>query len=224
VSEAAESGAIALLLDEVDAVIHHPFRTVVFRALSELRPEVTIIVAGMAEPDELWGSSEPGPFTADRRIVLRDFTLEQLQPAAALLKCSNSASVLQRVHYWTAGHPFLTMSVLNQVEANGGDVDPTVIDQAVKKLFFDKPAEHSSNLHFIQTQLSDGPRELYRRVLHGEQIPPGDLQAAKRLLLSGIVVEHQGFLRVRNRIYETWFNDQRLAEMERPGPFQSELE
>jgi hypothetical protein len=173
----------------------------------------------MANPDDLWGSSEEGPFTADRRVVLRDFTVEQLQPAAELLCRSDAEDLLERVHYWTAGHPFLTMSVLDALQSSSGDADETVA-----RLFFDKPAEHSSNLHFVQTQLVEGVRDLYRKVLGGEEVPAAGSADVKRLLLSGVVVDDGGFLRVRNRIYGTAFDERRLLEMERPGPFRSGVE
>lgn len=48
--------------------------------------------------------------------------------------------------------------------------------------------------------------ELYQRIWHQDQITAVGSPVESELLLSGLVVKHQGTLRVNNRIYQSIFN------------------
>lgn len=214
--ESAVGDRLLLLLDEVDAIMSCAARSSFLRALENMPGNFSIGVAGMGLPADLSGEQGPGPLVRERRVFLRDFTLAELQPAEILLHRADAHVVVERVWYWTSGHPFLTMNLLAKVQETGEDVDA-----AVERLYLNQPADHSRNLYFVETQLERGCLPLYRRLLKGEAVSYNASEDVQRLLLSGIAVRDGDALRVRNRLYQTYFDEKRLALIEGAGPFET---
>jgi signal transduction histidine kinase len=48
--------------------------------------------------------------------------------------------------------------------------------------------------------------ELYLKILQGEKVPYQDSSTQRELLLSGLIISHQGYLQIANRIYQEVFN------------------
>lgn len=48
--------------------------------------------------------------------------------------------------------------------------------------------------------------EFYQQVLYHKEVVVTDTREERELLLSGLIVKQQGFLRVNNRIYESIFD------------------
>ncbi len=119
---------LVLFLDEVDIVRSLPFSTDEFfasiRECYNRRTEdpaferLTFCLLGVASPSDLIRDTRLTPFNIGRRIELRDFAPEEAAPLAIGLEVGDARTpgrpkreaeaLLQRVLYWTRGHPYLT--------------------------------------------------------------------------------------------------------------------
>src|SRR6202030_4474726 len=71
---------------------------------------LTFCLLGVATPSDLIRDTRTTPFNIGRRIELSDFTEQEATPLIQGL-CADDAvgmAILQRIVYWTGGHPFLT--------------------------------------------------------------------------------------------------------------------
>ncbi|WP_309719733.1 AAA-like domain-containing protein [Armatimonas sp.] len=221
-----DTSPLTLFVDEIDAVRSLPFPTDEFfagvRACYNRRSDnpglkrLTICLLGSATPDSLVRDARVTPFNIGQRIVPTDFTLLEARPLAEGFG-DGGMHAIERILYWTDGHPYLTQR-LCQAVAKVGHFDNGSVDRAVARLFFHESArEEETNLSFVQRRVLEGGEdvtallELYRRARRREiKEEPGSPLGAI-LKLSGIVRSVRGQLRVRNRIYarvfdEAWIN------------------
>lgn len=209
---------LAVFLDEIDAVRLLPFPAdelfVGIRALYNRRAEqpflerLTFCLIGVATPAQLIANPLVSPFNIGKKIVLTDFTVEDAAPLATSLP--GGAPALERVLFWTGGHPYLTQRLCaHLVETN----EP--VDTAVERLFFTHAARESDdNLAFVAARLLRGEDdiaallELYGRVRAGKRVPDDPTSPlCDTLHLAGVVrTRTDGTLTVRNRLYEQVFN------------------
>jgi AAA domain-containing protein/WD40 domain-containing protein len=227
---------------------------------------LTFCLLGVATPSDLIRDTRLTPFNIGRRIELTDFTAAEAAPLAAGLfptviheghegheECRQgtrealgnrtiTSSLLQRILYWTGGHPYLTQRLCQAVAAaNAGNPkskiqNPKSIDRLCEALFLSSAArEQDNNLLFVRERLlgSEADRasflELYRQVRSGWRVRLDDTNQLVTLLrLSGIVrveasrpptsytLHPTPSLAVRNRIYERVF-DRRWVMLHMPG-------
>ncbi len=214
-------GGVVIFVDEIDIVRSLPFRTDEFfagiRALYNRRSSVgelqrlTFCLLGVTTPSELIEDVAMTPFNIGTRVELNDFAPHE----AALLGRGlsgtgrNGAVLLERVLYWTGGHPYLTQQLCRSVAEAEEIRSADDVDRICADLFLSPRArKQDNNLLFVRARLLQsgtdvaGLLELYgqvhanRRVSDDETIPLID-----HLRLSGIVRVISGCLRVRNRIY-----------------------
>ncbi|HLK61187.1 MAG TPA: AAA-like domain-containing protein [Chthonomonadaceae bacterium] len=240
---------VVLFVDEIDTVRSLPFSTDEFfaairecynrRAKDPRFERLTFCLLGVAAPTDLIRDTRMTPFNIGRRIELTDFTLGEAAPLAeglasrkgaktqrentgsvgALLAAPWGEGVLQRILYWTGGHPYLTQrlcqAVAEDAEVQGEEsiANPDV-DQLCEELFLSPQArERDDNLIFVRERLlrSEEDRasllDLYGRVRAGQRVKNDETNPLVALLrLSGIVRAQEGKLCVRNRIYEQVFD------------------
>ena len=109
---------------------------------------------GVATPNQLIENPLVSPFNIGKKITLTDFTLTDATPLAASLPGGTAA--LERVLYWTGGHPYLTQRLCAWLVEAGGSVD-----EAVTSLFFTHAARESDdNLAFVAARLLRGEDDL----------------------------------------------------------------
>src|SRR4030095_5694722 len=73
---------------------------------------------GVASPSDLIRDTRMTPFNIGQRIELTDFGEDEARPLGQALGKA-AAGLLQRVLYWTGGHPYLTQRLCRAVaEAN----------------------------------------------------------------------------------------------------------
>jgi WD40 repeat protein len=221
-------GPIVIFIDEIDAVQNLPFSTdEFFAAIRECHnrrvddPEfhrLTFCLLGVAAPSDLIRNTRTTPFNIGRRVELTDFTEAEAAPLAAGLGCDESTgkTLLKRVLYWTAGHPYLTQrlcqSLAGAVEPRS--LSPADVDRACQDLFLSRQArKQDSNLLAVREQLLRSPvdrgglLELYARIRRGRRVPDDETSPLVNVLrLSGVVRVAGGCLKVRNRIYERVFD------------------
>jgi WD40 repeat protein len=220
------SGKVVVFVDEIDAVRSLPFSTDEFfagiREFYNARTEdpelerLTFCLLGVATPSDLIRDTRTTPFNIGRRIELDDFNVnEAASLAKGLMREERLAgTLLQRVLYWTGGHPYLTQRLCQGV-AEDRNIDSTAgVDDLCAKLFFSHRAqERDDNLLFVRERIlrSDldlaGLLDLYSRVYKGKRVQDDHTNPMVSLLrLSGITRVENGSLKVRNRIYQRVFD------------------
>jgi WD40 repeat protein len=236
--------SLVLFVDEIDVVRSLPFSTDEFfagirecynrRTQDPEYERLTFCLLGVASPSDLIQDTRISPFNIGRRIELHDFTLAEAAPLAAGLDGATGRegdgarkALLQRVLYWTGGHPDLTQRLCHAVAESlpvaSSPARPAapspLVDHLCEELFLTRKArEAADNLQFVREHLlrSEVDRfellELYRRVQQGQRVidEPADPRASV-LRLSGIVRSGGGVLRVRNRIYGRVFDGEWVA-------------
>jgi WD40 repeat protein len=220
------SGRIVLFVDEIDTVRSLPFSTDEFfagiRSCYNRRTEdpafarLTFCLLGVASPADLIRDTRLTPFNIGQRIELTDFGETEAASLTQGLgrKGKQGAALLERVLFWTGGHPYLTQRLCQAVANNEGVMDSGGVDRLCEELFLTPRArEQDDNLLFVRERLLRGEAdrasllELYRQVWHGKRVPDDETNPLVSLLrLSGIVRRVERRLQVRNRIYARVFD------------------
>ncbi len=217
---------LVIFIDEIDAVRSLPFKTDEFfagiRECHNLRSEdpiferLTFCLLGVATPADLIQDTRTTPFNIGRRVELHDFTNLEALPLARGMKreYSSGVTLLQRILYWTNGHPFLTQRLCEAVAQDPEVHSVAKVDAICQDLFLLPGArERDDNLLFVRERILRSEVELtnllefYRTVRQGNKVTdePAN-QLAGILRLSGITRSDVGKLKVRNRIYEHVFD------------------
>ncbi len=215
-------GSLIIFVDEIDAVRSLPFSADEFfagirecynrRTQDKLFDRLTFCLLGVATPADLIMESRMSPFNIGRRIVVTDFT--RAEAAALTHGLPGGSQVLDRVLYWTGGHPYLTQRMCKALSREGEEVKPTDVDQMCGDLFLSKSArETDDNLAFVQNRLLRSEvdiaamLELYNDVLCGKRVIDDETNTVIPVLrLSGALSVDDGVLKVRSRIYAHVFN------------------
>jgi Leucine-rich repeat (LRR) protein len=220
------SGQIVVFLDEIDSTLKFNFTDTLFtslrgmyneRALIPVYERVTFCLLGVAAPNELIKDRRTTPYNIGTTLELRSFdsARDNLKPLACLLSKDEATGedVLERVLYWTDGHPFLTIKLCADLLA-GSATTATAVDDYVERVFtgLDRVSgdvHFQQILRFIETRLSSGLETLdvYARVLNGQEIKEQPIPAHIDLKLSGLVKrDAKGCLIPQNLIYARLFD------------------
>jgi hypothetical protein len=206
---------LIIFVDEIDVVRSLPFSTdEFFAAIRECynrRTEdaefnrLTFCLLGVATPSDLIRDTRTTPFNIGQRIVLNDFTEAEAAPLAnglanPKLETRNSKLLLERILYWTNGHPYLTQRLCQAVAERGSRREETfseksairnqkseigltsaatgLVDELCAELFFSSRArEQDDNLLFVRERLLrsevDLPSllQLYEQAQRGTPVP-----------------------------------------------------
>ncbi|MDX1933645.1 MAG: AAA-like domain-containing protein [Capsulimonadales bacterium] len=216
--------SLVIFVDEIDAIRSLPFPTDEFfaairecfnrRVRDPLFHRLTFCLLGVATPADLISDTRISPFNVGRRIRLRDFTAEEAAPLAQGMVGGRAS--LNRVLYWTGGHPYLTQRLCRTVVEEGSDGTAADIDRICRALFLIKSARESDdNLSFVRNRLIRSDVDLaslldrYRKIRGGRRITDDETDPLCAVLrLSGVVkVNPSNHLVLRNRIYDRVFDD-----------------
>jgi hypothetical protein len=234
---------LVVFLDEIDTVRSLPFSTDEFfaaiRACYNQRVEdpefhrLTFCLLGVATPADLIRDPRTTPFNIGRRIELTDFTRAEAAPLADGLHVGRWAAsttgtelggLLERILYWTSGHPYLTQQLCRAlVEGDrAGTHPPSIVDTSqladwlCGELFLSPRAcERDDNLLFVRERLLRSEADLasllglYQQIRRGESVQDDEANPLiDDLRLAGITRSNAGVLEVRNRIYHRVFDDE----------------
>jgi CHASE2 domain-containing sensor protein len=175
------------------------------------------------------------PFNIGRAIELKGF---KEQEAAPLLKglvntVSDPEAVLREILYWTDGQPFLTQK-LCQIVVDAGTVpvhsgfEAEWVAELVQSRLIQawETQDQPEHLRTIRDRLLRSETMtirllgIYQQLLMDESIVINDSREQIELLLSGLVVNHQGYLALKNRVYQAIFTTEWVAEqLERLRPY-----
>ncbi|NDJ23584.1 response regulator [Nostoc sp. B(2019)] len=225
-----KSEKICIFVDEIDSVLSLKFPVNDFFALIRfcynqrcINPEyrrLTFALFGVATPSDLITDYQRTSFNIGQAIQLNGFQMHEAQPLLQGLtqKVSNPQVVLHEVLSWTSGQPFLTQklcklirSSLSPIPTNGEAewIENLVQTNVINNWESQDEPEHLKTIRdriLKNTQKPVWLLNLYREILHQGKIVSVDSPEERELLLSGLVVKQQGYLRVHNRIYELIFN------------------
>jgi WD40 repeat protein len=226
------AGQVVIFIDEIDAVRSLPFSTDEFfagirefynrRTQNKDLHRLTFCLLGVASPADLIRDSRTTPFNIGRRIELRDFTGQEAARLTNGFQRSPEISekLLNRVLHWTNGHPYLTQR-LSQAFVEEAQTDtPDEIDRLCQQLFLSHQAqERDDNLLFVRERLLRSEADLaglltfYKQVTGRKRVRDDVTNPLISILrLSGVTREHEGFLYVKNRIYQRVFDQTWIRE------------
>lgn len=222
---------VVVFIDEIDSTLNLTFTDDFFaairaaynaRASDPAYKRITFVLLGVARPSDLIKDRARTPYNIGDSINLTDFTTMEAQVLLAGLKeahLDQAEEILTRVLYWTGGHPYLTQKVCTELVTRDDHWSSERIDGMVGQLFLAEEARKETNLQFVRDQIreSDERGEMlraYRRTRAGRRVKDEERSVAKsRLKLTGLVkTMPDGFLVVRNRIYERVFDQQWIKE------------
>ncbi|HLG96953.1 MAG TPA: AAA-like domain-containing protein [Bryobacteraceae bacterium] len=226
---------VFLFVDEIDATRSLPFAADEFftgiRELYNERSEVpalsrlTFCLLGVATPADLIRDARTTPFNIGHRIELTDFTEKEAQVLLpGLRRAGRSApELLRRILYWTGGHPYLTQRLCQALVEDGRVRNAKAVDRVCNEVFLSNRArDRDDNLLFVRDRILRGGADpvelltLYSSIRTGRLVQDDPAHPVlSELRLAGIVRSDNGYLRVRNRIYERVF-DQKFIESNQP--------
>lgn len=225
---------IVIFVDEIDSILSLNFSVDDFFALirsfynqRSLKPDyqrLTFALFGVATPSDLIQDRQKTPFNIGQAIALQGLQVEDAQSLAQGFNTLNHPQlVLNAVLDWTGGQPFLTQKlcylIQTQVSQNQ-DLSPEDeilwVEQIVRSHFIDhwETQDDPEHLRTICDRIQrNGARigrilEIYQQVLMADPptISMDHSREQSELLLSGLVVQHQGTLIIKNRLYAEVFN------------------
>ena len=223
------STKIIIFLDEIDSILNLDFSLDDFfaflRSFYNQRPDhadyrrLNFVLLGVANPYNLIREQNYTCFNIGKRIELEGFKLHEIvEPLGKGIadKCHNNLqAVLQEILSWTGGQPFLTQRICELLARNSDSIaqgkEVEFIEQLVTSEIIKKWESNDEKNHFktIKNYMLTRPIscQIYQQVLALENISVENLSPEKiDLMLSGLVKEQEGYLRVYNRIYEAIFN------------------
>lgn len=227
---------VVVFIDEIDATRALPFSTDEFfagirecfnrRAQEPTYRRLTFCLLGVAIPSDLIADPRTTPFNVGKRIVLSDFTREEVMGFASGFS-ANGEKLVERIFYWTNGHPFLTQSLCSAAATDLTVKTPGDIDRLVRnQLFEPKAKETNSNLADVGNRVLKGHDEtespdayrgnilaLYKKIRDGHTVLDDESTRLIAILkLSGLVTVQDKRLQVRNRIYTKVFGPEWIRE------------
>jgi len=216
------SASLVVFVDEVDAVLSLPFAANEFfgairecynrRSTDPAYEKLTFCLLGVATPADLISDIHMNPFNIGRHIELTDFTSSEAAPLA--LGIAGALPILQRVLYWTNGHPYMTQRLCRAVAEERDVATPRQVDTICERLFLSKRAyDTDDNLAFVRSRLLHSEVDLaallhlYQQVQSGKEVKDDDTSPLVPVLrLCGVVGVQGGLLTERNRIYDHVFD------------------
>lgn len=228
---------IFIFIDEIDSTLSLSFPIDDFFALIRfcynqraIDPEynrITFAIFGVTTPSDLIKDKKRTSFNIGKAIELHGFTLDKIQPLAKGLNLNKGQqiSVLNEILTWTGGQPFLTQklcqlavntsldSLISDTEASW--VKNLVWSNIIHKWESQDEPEHLRTIRdrlLYNEQMAGRLLGIYQQILEGEEIFTDDSREQIELLLSGLVINQQGCLQVKNQIYQEVFNSKWVAK------------
>ena len=209
---------IVVLLDEVEAALERPWAADLLDAVGGCYTRRTretdfgrlgFALAGSTSRHALAEASAEPVFGEAELIEPEDFSVQQAYRFAPAFGGDRelAQALIDRVHAWTGGHPYLTQRVARGVARKGGrleDVERVVREQLLAAGAADRDPV-LSDAHAWLCEPSRPARRAARvlqRVCAGATVAePAETEVAERLWLSGTVrIDGEGRVRARNRI------------------------
>ncbi len=223
------STQLVIFIDEIDSILGLQFSVNDFFALirscynqRSLNPQyqrLTFAFFGVASPAELITNTQITPFNIGQSIQLEGFKEHEAQPLlqGLVAKVTNPQTLLKEVLDWTSGQPFLTQKLCKLIHNSLAPIPPNGETEWIEQLVWTQiinnweTQDEPEHLRTIRDRITRSPQSphllaLYQGIWHQSAVTITNSLTERELLLSGIIVKHQGILTVQNRIYASVFN------------------
>jgi WD40 repeat protein len=188
---------------------------------------LTFALFGVATPSDLIQDRDRTPFNIGQAIELTGFKPKEVHPLVEGLGTivTNPEKVMREILAWTSGQPFLTQKLCDLVRKSSQKAIDKIInippgteafwvEQLVQKQIINnwETRDEPEHLRTIRDRILNNEKNagrllgIYQQILQGEPVAADESREKIELLLSGLVVKHNGLLVVRNRIYDRVFN------------------
>lgn len=197
------------------------------RAIDPEYNRLTFAIFGVATPSDLIADKTRTPFNIGRAIALHGLQFNEAQPLLKGLATytDNATEILKQILNWTNGQPFLTQKLCHLVQIASQEIPskkltipPGMAEFWVESLVQSKiiqkweSQDEPEHLRTIRARLNYNQQRtnrllgIYQQILQGVAVPANESREHTELVLSGLVVKHQGYLQVKNKIYARVFN------------------
>ena len=146
-------GKLIIILDEIDALtkkkysdqIFAQIRSVYFsRANYKELENLTYILSGVVEPNEIIKDPKISPFNIGEKIFLNDFSKDEFELFIKKSKLQLSQTNIDRIFYWTNGNPRITWDVCAEIETRFSvkEISQNEIDYLITEMYltaFNRP-------------------------------------------------------------------------------------
>ncbi|MGI0483021.1 AAA-like domain-containing protein [Geminocystis sp. CENA526] len=203
------------------------------RAINPQYDRLIFAVFGVATPSDLINDRNRTPFNIGKSIELTGFNLSETKPLmkGLQLEKGNAKVIIEEILKWTNGQPFLTQKICqllvnhSQDTVSGKLIIPSGnesfwVENIVKNKIIDKwqVNDQPQHLKTIRDRILYNQKnlgnllEIYQQILLGKPVFINNTREQIDLMLSGLVINQNSQLLVKNKIYEEIFN---LAWIER---------
>ncbi|MBD2070391.1 AAA-like domain-containing protein [Leptolyngbya sp. FACHB-671] len=221
---------IVIFVDEIDSVLSLNFpiddffafiRSCYNRRVDQpIYKRLVFALMGVATPSDLIRDKSRTPFNIGRAIALCGFQLQEAMPLIRGLeqKTGNPEALLSAILSWTGGQPFLTQKLckfaLNRPDSIAPGNELVWVEALVRSHVIEnwESQDEPEHLRTIRDRILRDERRASRLLgLHQQILRQGELDADDspdqlELRLTGMAYEHQGKLKIYNRIYATVFD------------------
>jgi AAA-like domain/Protein of unknown function (DUF3365) len=220
---------IVIFIDEIDSILGLNFSVNDFfalvrscynqRTIDPVYQRLTFVLFGVASPSDLITNTQITPFNIGRSIQLEGFKEHEAQPLLQGLSQThcNPQTLLKEVLAWTSGQPFLTQRLCNSIRNANSTIPPNDearwIEQLVQVHIIDNwevqdEPEHLKTIRdrLLQSKQSIHLLKLYQQICQQPTVVISNSLGEQELILSGLVINQQGSLRIQNRIYASIFD------------------
>ncbi|BAZ50698.1 serine/threonine protein kinase [Nostoc sp. NIES-4103] len=222
---------IVIFLDEIDSVLGLDFQVNDFfalvrscynqRSINSEYKRLCFALFGVATPGDFITDYRRTPFNIGQAIQLHGFQMHEAQPLLQGLadKVSNPQAVLKEVLFWTNGQPFLTQKICKLIRNLSSSLpeksEKAWTENLIRTNIIEnwESQDEPEHLRTIRDRILKGDGqaaamlELYRRILEQGKVKPVDSLEERELILSGLLVKQDSYLKIHNRIYELIFNN-----------------
>ncbi|WP_339386742.1 AAA family ATPase [Calothrix rhizosoleniae] len=190
---------------------------------------LNFVLFGVGTSSQFIQDKNRTPFNIGNAIPLQGFKLHEAQPLLQGLqeKVRNPQIVLKEVLGWTNGQPFLTQKICKLIRSSPSCIPTNSEAEWIENLIQtqiienwesqDEPEHlrtirdrlcHNSSQNHLPNQKLEVVKlwQIYQRILLEGNIIKVESREVRELLLSGLVIQEQGMLKVNNRIYELIFD------------------
>jgi AAA-like domain/WD domain, G-beta repeat len=222
------SQKIVIFVDEIDSTLGLGFTDDFFAAIRafhnrrSIHPDlycISLVLLGVATPDELIRDRARTPFNIGQAVELGDFVLEQVLSLIKPLKLGASEqATVQQILKWTGGQPYLTQKLCALLADNVNQADN--LENLIMANWLSDKFKNDPHFQFITSYLAATPQHYKKEVFEtyevcylGKKAPCRDASFAhNRLRLSGLLKRQDGDLIIRNEIYRKLFDRKWIRE------------
>lgn len=218
------AGPIVVFIDEIDSTLKLDFTDDFFaairgfynaRASEPVFERLSFVLLGVASPADLIKNRARTSYNIGTPVELQDLTIDSAQPLIDGLEQiapGHGRALLERVLFWTGGHPYLTQKVCLAIGEQARPTwDSAAVDALVRALFLSADSPPDDNLQTVRASVAASAErreimQLYQRVFTGERVQVDERSVLQnQLRLIGLATADRDQLRVHNRIYREVF-------------------